>query len=345
MWETAKDIVGFLTGVFGILSTCYGAYKWYRGKSAKPEIVAGHAAATAPTPETGKVPSRSRLSREEAKRQPASANKGKRWGCAVMFFGVLCIFIAFLVLNEYWRYNPKVGKANFDKLEVGMTLQDLQAVLGLGRLAKTGDFNDPDTYGYSFGKEESRKNAWKKAINERRVQIWKEVWGNKYTHIILAAFPGEPSAGTKVDVLYLWDTQELKPAEKWRISKDNFLKLKVGMTLKELEDILGVGERAVHFAENRLETAEESRRKDAWNKAWVKAVKEYRVQRWTNVDKNSFLIDRDHWDKGNPRVLACFSEVPTADTKVEALIFRDGVWDEDKGSISNAGGPAIPAPK
>jgi hypothetical protein len=93
--------------------------------------------------------------------------------------------------------------------------------------------------------------------------------------------------------------------ERRRVSKDNFLKLKVGMTLEELEDVIGVGKPA---------------REDLWHMGWQKAVQEYRVRRW-------------HGD-GGVNILAGFSEPPSAATKVEALSFRDGYWDEDKGALS-----------
>jgi hypothetical protein len=110
-----------------------------------------------------------------------------------------------------------------------------------------------------------------------------------------------------------WRETSQRNEELRRISKDNFLKLKVGMTLKELEDILGVGEPA------KPEYGVIS------DPAWNKAAKEYRVYHWS-VSGSTFTRS----------ILAGFSEHPSADTKVEALRYRDGSWDEDKGVLSGA---------
>ena len=115
------------------------------------------------------------------------------------------------------------------------------------------------------------------------------------------------SGGFGVKFLQDWRKTRQYNEERRRVSKDNFLKLKVGMTLEELEDIIGVGEPA---------------REDLWGMGWQKAIQEYRVRRW-------------HGD-GRVNILAAFSKPPSAATKVEALAYRDGIWDEDKGVLSGA---------
>jgi hypothetical protein len=156
---------------------------------------------------------------------------------------------------------------------------------------------------------------------------------------ILAAFPGAPSADSKAETLFE-SKQDIttndkrlmaqKPADTWAATSENFGKLKVGMTLKEVNAVLGVGPRlakdtsvrsywdwglAVGAPGKKLAVAEEAKRD-----TWVKAVKEERVHQWQET--------------GNSGILAAFFEVPSDDTKVEAFFYwtRNGGYTQ-KGSI------------
>jgi hypothetical protein len=102
------------------------------------------------------------------------------------------------------------------------------------------------------------------------------------------------------------------------VSKDNFLKLRVGMTLKELEDIIGVGEPAAYATQG---------------KDWQQAVREYRVYKWKGTQR--------YIQEWSPIIMAGFSNPPSAapDTRVEALSYRDErkpEWNEGKGTLSGA---------
>ena len=129
-----------------------------------------------------------------------------------------------------WKPGPK----EVAKLKLGMTLKEMQGILGRGQPALEGihytasatDLLQPPT-----------ERAWQKAVGEGKVYVW-----DQYNGIIMAAFPDDPSSDSKVDVLLAEEKQ--KPADKWTVSQDNFLKLKVGMTLIQLEDIIGVGKPA-----------------------------------------------------------------------------------------------------
>jgi hypothetical protein len=106
------------------------------------------------------------------------------------------------------------------------------------------------------------------------------------------------------------------PPDKWVANKDNFLKLTVGMTLKELEDIIGVGEPEKY--------AHDSKKNDREFDAWITAADENRVYRWGYRDLSYGTI----W--------GAFLEPPSAATRVKALIYRDRdrVWNEDKGKLA-----------
>jgi hypothetical protein len=128
-------------------------------------------------------------------------------------------------------------------------------------------------------------------------------------------------------IILLWvtiqrpDVVEQKPRGKWMATKDNFVKLRVGMTLLELEDIFGVGEPA-----RRLEDSK-------GGEGWETAIKEYRVYRWGLRGPEYPPVPTC------PVIMAAFPVPPSADpaAKVLALSFRDGgTWDEDKGTLAGA---------
>src|SRR5262249_6632534 len=89
------------------------------------------------------------------------------------------------------------------------------------------------------------------------------------------------------------------PSDKWEVTKGNYYKLKVGMTLKELQDIIGAGKL--------LDGPESFMKPD-----WQRAVKEDRVYWW-------------HGENVRPLIYARFSDPPAASaaTKVEALLYRE----------------------
>jgi hypothetical protein len=210
------------------------------------------------------------------------------------------------------RFSPE----NLDKLEVGMTLKELEEIFGPGKRAI-----ENDDAKYALNKvsslRSSKQNAWIKAIRERRVRLW-EGFGHT---TVLALFSDNPSSDSKVDVLVRGDWQSAVqiPPDKWAVTKDNFVKLRVGMTLKELEDIIGVGEPAVssHYPWSTSNNRQ--------GKAWEKAVNENRAFEWKGGEGS---------DRAS--IFAGFSEPPSLATKAEALSYVGGEWVEDKGSLSGA---------
>jgi hypothetical protein len=263
---------------------------------------------------------------------PAPKPSRKRW--RVVVAGVAAVLIAIFGLALAGRLNQKnkswqPGPEEFAKLKVGMNLKEMQGILGGGQLAIANDTPAGDPQ-YA----ESWRGGWKRVIGEGRVQIWDHPG-------VLAAFTGDPSGDSKVDVLLrprrdiIAGHHEQRPADKWAVCKDSFLKLKVGMTLKELEDIIGIGKPASNiFAAHGYPihsegVTEEEARRDYYN-YWKKAIKEYRVYLW-EVDSERYVFP----SKGES-ILAGFSAPPSAasDAKVEALSYRDGIWDEDKGILS-----------
>jgi uncharacterized protein (TIGR03067 family) len=214
---------------------------------------------------------------------------------------------------------------NFGKLRADMSLQALEAILGTGRRATDEDARWIES---SLRLDFATRNTWKKAIKEARVKVWESRDSDTRLRI-LAAFSDNLTSGSKVEVIlgsnYTrpggWGEPLRKPADRWvGVSKDSFLKLKVGMTLKELEDVLGKSERVGYLSTTTFAGGDRSPKYKAWNKA----VKEYRVCDWR----------KDAYSDKN-RIWAAFPEPPSATTKVEALLYRDGVWDEDRGSLSS----------
>jgi serine/threonine protein kinase len=201
-----------------------------------------------------------------------------------------------------------ITEDSFAKLTLGMTLTQLQDALGAGRRATTDDvdktlrISTPPPNATEWN--QSRRAAWNKAVEEQRVHVWQEGESR-----ILAAFPGIPSAGTKVDLLLLkhgiYPVQN--PHDKWLVSKESFAKLKLGMTLKEMDDILGLGWQ---------------KKPEDLASVWVRflSLDEIGVTRkaaWSNAAKQEKVR---FWQDGWNQILAAFSDDPATGGKVEVLM-------------------------
>jgi serine/threonine protein kinase len=211
-----------------------------------------------------------------------------------------------------------VSKEAFDVLKVGMTLKEMDEILGSGWQMKTEEISS--LLARSAGKIGAcRQAAWSNAAKQEKVRYWQD-GGTQ----ILAAFTDDPAAGGKADVLLLSTPEGFtsyvrltqKPADKWAATRENFDKLKVGMTLKDLNAILGVGPRITReqmvdlywggpFGK-KLEADEEARKT-----SWEKAVKEQRVHRWDDVLVGGYTVG----------ILAAFPETPSDATKAEAYYY------------------------
>jgi hypothetical protein len=229
---------------------------------------------------------------------------------AALLMGIIALWAAdgWMKAEEERKH---FNEENLAKLKVGMTLKQMEEILGPSR----------SLVGHHLVFSDFNPRAWNKAKSEGRVRQWYSV---RCRIDVLAAFPCEPSADTKVDVFnsYCMTRHKLfeqKPYDKWTVSKDIFQKLKVGMTLPELEDILGVGEPAQDLDDS-VQGAD-----------WKTAVKEYRVYRWATRKPGSPAT------QAFPVIIAGFSTSPSADpaSTVLALSFRNGsAWDEDKGTLA-----------
>ncbi len=211
----------------------------------------------------------------------------------------------------------EISDENYHKLKVGMTLKQVEEILGEGR---------PFVYESLWGSnatDDSGILAWRKADKEGRVRCWhegeisKSILENVKTEgmavgggRIMVAFTGDPAADGKVDVFsgqFGHDQWVKTPADKWEVSKNNFLKLKVGMTLKELEDIIGVGQPlkpddVVEKGRGAQTRADAEAGRVNWNRGWEKAAQEYRVYEWKGAPKNL--------NEPGPRILAGFPVPP-----------------------------------
>jgi hypothetical protein len=209
--------------------------------------------------------------------------------------------------TELRRYSEE----NLAKLKPGMTLNELEEILGPSRVPS----EVPDQRTNS-----SHQRAWGKAIEEGKVQEW-----DRFAYRIQCAFPSNPSSDSKAVVIKIerpgTPGVEQKPRDKWMATKDSFVKLRVGMTLQELEDIIGIGEPAESIEESKV------------GEGWETAVKEYRVYRWGSRGSEYPPIPNC------PVMMAGFPVPPSAApaAKVSALSFRNGgTWDEDKGTLAGA---------
>jgi hypothetical protein len=192
---------------------------------------------------------------------------------ALLVIGLLVVVAVLLT----WKPGPK----EVAKLKLGMTLKEMLGILGEGQPALEGIHNYMGSALYEL--QPSTERAWQKAIGEDKVYVWDQEHG-----VILAAFPGHPSSDSKVDVLLA--NHEQKPADKWTLSQENFLKLKVGMSLKELEDIIGAGE-PTRQVPSSIRNSERG----------MAGIREYRVYQW--------YPDRADYHSG-PVILAGFSAPP-----------------------------------
>ena len=239
---------------------------------------------------------------------------GKRWqvvGAALTVVVLGIILQSAMVAQQDSAERRRYGEENLTKLKPGMTLNELEEILGTSRVPSEA----PDRHTSS-----SHQRAWRKAIEEGKVQQW-----DRFGYRIQVAFSGNPSSDSKVVVIKIERPGipgfEQKPRDKWMPTKDNFLKLRVGMTLQELEDVIGVSEPA-RTVESSMSVAD-----------WETAIKEYRVCRWASRGAEFSPIPTC------PLIVAGFPVPPSAapTCKVLALSFRDGgTWDEDKGTFASA---------
>lgn len=119
-------------------------------------------------------------------------------GCSVLFLAVLgCGGVALLL----WyvgksELNANVTKENFDnKLQVGMTLAQVEAVLGTGKQAAADDFPDLPEHGPpapGVNVQTLRQQA-----GQGRVYRWRNAQTNS---VLFAAFSGPPSQGGRAEV-------------------------------------------------------------------------------------------------------------------------------------------------
>ncbi len=225
----------------------------------------------------------------------------------------LCYSYIATVPNYHW-VSSQVGTLgvraatpeNFAKLTAGMTLDQMQEIVGMGRRAATGDLSPAL----------ATSTAWQSAVKADRVQVWQE--GD---YRILAAFPDTPSAGSKAEVLVNSRDGAQKPAGKWVLGGENFGKLKVGMTLKEVEETLGAGKRVSTLFDFPYQPAYKADEQAYWSKV----VKEKRVCLWAASTAGKVIV------------LAAFAEVPSSGTKVEALYYSSIFGTEHKGLLPRAG--------
>ena len=132
-------------------------------------------------------------------------------------------------------YEPKVTRENYDKLEVGMTQEQLEGILGKGRLAAA---DDPEPNYIVYATDSTQ--AWYEAAKEGRVYMWKGAG------TVIAGYLGDPRAGSKAVALGYFrlsgDVRELRGSLR-RVTEENFARLTVGMTVAELQVPLGKGRR------------------------------------------------------------------------------------------------------
>ncbi len=287
-----------------------------------------------------------------ARSRPAGKPSWKRWlviagaGVAVLLVGIVMLWAV-----GAWRdaaERRRFSEENLAKLKVDMTLKELEEILGPSRITSKA----PDR---SMTANDCYWRAWAKAIEEGKVREW-----GRFVSGVEVAFSCTPSSDSKVVVIRIERPGvpgfEQKPRDKWMPTKDNFLKLRVGMTLQELEDVIGVGEpaRSLDGLKGALQRNPEKwesgeagqvsmlpglpfsgitlQARAKGGEGWEAAVKEYRVLRWATRGPEYPPVSTC------PVILAAFPAPPSAAfaAKVEALRFRDGTWDQDKGTLSGA---------
>jgi hypothetical protein len=222
---------------------------------------------------------------------------------------------------ERQRHEFLKDPLTFGKLKAGMTRKEVEGILGRGEQATKNDLTVLTKYANQLGSyDSSLETTWKKALMEGRVIRWIEYEAFGSDPSILAAFPDILSLDSKADAFLslasVPPTHE--PENKWVVNKDNFLELNVGMTVKELGDIFGVGEPVSSLpVSNR-----------SWELGWSHAAKDYRVYQWQyRMSYEDLRL-----------IVVAFSVPPSTSTtaKVLALSYRGGKWDEDKGVLSDA---------
>lgn len=247
-------------------------------------------------------------------RENQTKPSNNRWlvivaGVAVVLLGIILQWT--VAARQDTSERRRFGEENLGKLKPGMTLNEMEEILGPSRTASAIYDRRPNS---------CHQRAWNKAVEQGKVQEW-----DRFGYRIQVAFPGNPAGDSNVVVIKIERPAipgfEQRPRDKWMATKESFLKLKVGMTLPELEDIIGVGEPA-RGIENVLEGA-----------GWESAAKEYRVYRWATRGSEYPPIPTC------PVIVAAFAASPSAapEAKSLAVSFRDGGgWDEDKGTLAGA---------
>jgi hypothetical protein len=118
-------------------------------------------------------------------------------GCGALFLLLLTCGIGAGVIWYLGRseLNSNVTQANYDKLQPGMTLAQVEAILGPGKAAGSDDVPDLPNGGPMVpsdgGTQELRQNA-----NQGRVYRWKNSQTNS---VLFASFSGRPSQDSQAE--------------------------------------------------------------------------------------------------------------------------------------------------
>lgn len=234
--------------------------------------------------------------------------------------------------------SPTVTRENFAKLRAGMTLQQVEAVMGKGREATSVDFQFTSPY---YPAPDDGKNAisrWSIPIASKHVLIW-----NKAPERILVAFDRYPETGTVAGVVGVFQP----PGEKYLVANETvrlagkaegppnallkteniYGKLNRGDTLERVEKQIGKGQKAD------LPTVTSDVAKltvsDAVKKRWAEYAEKGYVFRWDN------LADR---------VLICFDGPSDTGGGVAAIVLTFGgdtthIFNPPEGKIVDANDP------
>ena len=141
-------------------------------------------------------------------------------GAIVLLVGIIGVGIGIPYYRnwDFRRRQALVSPANFDKLQVGMTLKEVEQILGPGTPSREGDrvYRDLElTALYRPNWNKGNRKAWCKAIKEGKVLFWRPA--ERSGDGILAAFPGIPSSDSRVEVFLRVDIGPVvqKPADRW----------------------------------------------------------------------------------------------------------------------------------
>jgi predicted Zn finger-like uncharacterized protein len=140
---------------------------------------------------------------------PQKSKKGLLIGLSLGGAGLLALCCCAGVVGALVRYpslggidprvsdnNPTVTKENFGRLQPGMTLADIEAILGPGRAATQDDVRAAYK-GNLMGNAESMNAQWANAISRGTAYCWKNG-----PRTILIGFGSSPRQGGKVKALF-----------------------------------------------------------------------------------------------------------------------------------------------